>query len=98
MCLQYILLQQILKLSIKANYRLDGRGSIPGRVKMISNFTYPMPALGPTHPPIPWVAGALSSWLKRPRLEADDSPPSSVEVKNGGATLALFYMSSWHIA
>jgi hypothetical protein len=33
------------------------------------------PALGPTQPPIHYVTG-----VKRPGLEADDSPPSSAEV------------------
>jgi len=38
--------------------------------------------LGPTQPPIQWVPGALFLEVKRPRLEADHSPPSSAEVKN----------------
>jgi len=33
-------------------------------------------------PPIQWVLGALSLGLKRPGHEADNSPPSSAEVKN----------------
>jgi hypothetical protein len=39
-------------------------------------------ALGLTQPPIQWVPGALSLGVKRLGLEADHSPPSSVEVKN----------------
>jgi hypothetical protein len=38
-------------------------------------------ALGPTRPPIQWVPGALSLGVKRPVREADNSPPSSAEVK-----------------
>jgi hypothetical protein len=38
-------------------------------------------ALGPTQPPIQWVRGVLSLGVKRPGREADNSPPSSVEVK-----------------
>jgi hypothetical protein len=38
-------------------------------------------ALGPTHPPIQWLAGALSLGVKLPGREADHSPPSSGEVK-----------------
>jgi hypothetical protein len=38
-------------------------------------------ALGPTQPPIQWVAGALSLGVKRLGREADHSPPSSAEVK-----------------
>jgi hypothetical protein len=40
------------------------------------------PALEPTQPPIQCVEGALSLGVKRPRRKADDSPPSSAEVKN----------------
>jgi hypothetical protein len=42
-------------------------------------------ALRPTQPPIQWVPGALSLGVKRPRREANHSPLSSTEVKNGGA-------------
>jgi hypothetical protein len=38
--------------------------------------------LEPTQHPIQWVPGALSLGVKRPRREADHSPPSSAEVKN----------------
>jgi hypothetical protein len=38
-------------------------------------------ALGPTQPPIQWVRGALFLGIKRPGREADNSPPSSAEVK-----------------
>jgi hypothetical protein len=37
-------------------------------------------ALEPTQPPIQWIPGALSLGLKRPRREADHSPPSSAKV------------------
>jgi hypothetical protein len=40
------------------------------------------PALGPTQSPFQVVPGALSLAVKRPRREADHSPPSSAEVKN----------------
>jgi hypothetical protein len=45
--------------------------------------------LGPTHPPIQWVLGALSLGEKGQGHEADHSPPSSAEVKKGGATPPL---------
>jgi hypothetical protein len=38
--------------------------------------------LGPTQPHIQSVPRALSLGVKRPRREADHSPPSSAEVKN----------------
>jgi hypothetical protein len=34
--------------------------------------------------------------VKRPEREADHSPPSSAEVKNGGAIPPLPHMYSWH--
>jgi hypothetical protein len=40
-------------------------------------------ALWPTQSPIQCVTGALSLGVKRPRREADHSPPSSAEVKEG---------------
>jgi hypothetical protein len=53
--------------------------------------------MGPTQPPIQWVPGALSPGVKRQGSVADHSPPSSAEVKNGGAIPPLPHMSSWHI-
>jgi hypothetical protein len=41
--------------------------------------TVPRTALGPNQPPIQWVPWALSLGVRRPRREADHSPPSSVE-------------------
>jgi hypothetical protein len=38
---------------------------------------------------------ALSPEVKRPRSEADNSSPSSVEVKNGGAVPPFLHASSW---
>jgi hypothetical protein len=43
------------------------------------------PSLGPTQPPTQWLTEALSLGLKREGRETDSSPPSSAEVKNGGA-------------
>jgi hypothetical protein len=47
------------------------------------------------------VSGAHSSIspeVKQLGREADHSPPSSIEVKNGGAIPPLPQMSSWHSA
>jgi hypothetical protein len=68
--------------------------SNPGRGKIFLFFTMSRPALRPTHPPIQWVPGALSPGAKRPGRKADHSPPSSAEVKNGGAIPSFPYMSS----
>jgi hypothetical protein len=46
-------------------------------------FTNPSrTALGSTQHPIQWVPRALSLGVKRPEREAENSPPSSVEVKH----------------
>jgi hypothetical protein len=56
-------------------------------LKLKSTFTFTFTtvsrqALGRTQYPIQWVPQALSLRLKRPKREADHSPPSSSEVKN----------------
>jgi hypothetical protein len=48
-------------------------------------FAASRPALWPTHPPSQLIPGILLPVLKGPGREADHSPPSSPEVKNGGA-------------
>jgi hypothetical protein len=55
-------------------------------------------ALGPKEPPTKWVLEALSPGVKRLGREADHSPPSSAEVKNGIAIPPLPHASSWHTA
>jgi hypothetical protein len=44
-------------------------------------FTTTSRTVGLTQPPIKWVPGALSLGVKRPRREADHSPPSNAQVK-----------------
>jgi hypothetical protein len=51
--------------------------------------------MAPTRPLIQFVLSVLSSELKRPGRETNHSPPSSGEVKNGGAVPPLRHMSSW---
>jgi hypothetical protein len=41
------------------------------------------------------VLSVFSSGVKRPVHEAEHSPPSSAEFKNGGAILPLPHTSSW---
>jgi hypothetical protein len=76
------------------SYALGGRGSIHGKVFS----TVYRPALRPTQPPIQRVPGALSSGVKRQERKANHSPPSSAEVKNGGAIPPLQHTSSWNIS
>jgi hypothetical protein len=44
------------------------------------------------------IWGALSPGVKRQGRESDHSPPSSAEVKEGGAIPSLLYMFSLHSA
>jgi hypothetical protein len=45
-----------------------------------------------------WVPGALSPGVKQMGREADHSPPTSAEIKNGGAIPPFSHMSSWRSA
>jgi hypothetical protein len=47
------------------------------------------PARVPTHPPIQWVLGALTSGVRRPGREADHSPPSNAEVNNAWSHISI---------
>jgi hypothetical protein len=55
--------------------------SSPGRVKnfLLSKSSTPTPRI--TQPPIQWVPGALSPGVRQQGREADNSPPTSAEVK-----------------
>lgn len=64
---------------------LDGQVLIPGKSKIFFYSTVPIPALGPTQPPIKLIEGNLSLWVRRPRYEAHHSPPFNVEARNIGA-------------
>jgi hypothetical protein len=68
---------------IETGYRLEraGRNSSPGGGKNFYFFISSKAALGPIQPPTQWVQGALSQGVKRPRREADRSPPTTAEVK-----------------
>jgi hypothetical protein len=80
---------------IATGYGLDGRGSIPGRDKIFLFSRESRSALWPTRLPIQWVRGAVSPGVKRQGREADHLPPSSAEVKKGGAIPPLPHTSSW---
>jgi hypothetical protein len=72
---------------------MDGQGWISGRGKIF--FLLSKPGLGPTQTPIQPVLRPLSSKVQRHGREADQSPPFSAEVKNGGAIPPLPHTSYW---
>jgi hypothetical protein len=74
-------------------YGLDSRGSIPSRSNIFLFSISSKLTLRPALQPIQWVLRVISPMEKRPGREADQSPPSSVEVKNGGAIPPLPHMS-----
>jgi hypothetical protein len=81
----------------------DGlQAGLPGfdsqQCKIFLFSTASRPTLGPTQPSIPLVPRALSPGVKQQEREADHSPPSSAEVKKGGAIPVFPHMSSWHSA
>jgi hypothetical protein len=64
---------------IATGYGLDGQGvgvRVPEGSRIFSS-----PALRPTQPPIQWVPEALSPGVKRAGRGADNSPPTSTQVK-----------------
>jgi hypothetical protein len=67
----------------------------PAGARVFFYYTLSRSALGPTQPPIQLVPLTLSPEAKRVGREAIRSPPSSPEVKDGGATPPLPYTSSW---
>jgi hypothetical protein len=83
--------------SIVTGYGLDGRGLIPGKGKIFCFM--------PHYPDWFWSPPIVLSngyqWLspqgaKQLWREADDSPPTSAKVKNGGSIPPLPYKSSRH--
>jgi hypothetical protein len=61
--------------------RPRGESSSPGRVKNFLFSTSSRPALGSTQHSIQWVPGAFSPGVKGQGREAQNSPPTSAEVK-----------------
>jgi hypothetical protein len=78
-------------------YRLDGRGLIPAEVRDFSLLHSVQ--TGSWDHPSSYSMGTGGSFpeVKRQEREADHSPPSSAEVKNGRAVSPLC-LSSWHNA
>jgi hypothetical protein len=94
----YIYIYIYWGVGIAMGYGLDYPGSVPGSSKTFLFSTACRPPRRPRRSPIYWVPGALYPEVKRQGREADHLPPSSAEVKNGGAIPPLLHMSSWHSA
>jgi hypothetical protein len=58
------------------------------------NLPTPNSAQNPASYPIV-TGGSFPGRAKRPRYEADQSPPYTFEIKNGGAITPLPHTSSW---
>jgi hypothetical protein len=67
----------------------------PARARDVSLHHNVQTGSGAIQPPIQWVPGDFPLGLKRPKREADRSPPSSAEVKNYGTIFSLPNTSSW---
>jgi hypothetical protein len=78
---------------IATDHGQDGRGSNPDRVRSFSSPQRPDRLRGPTSLLSNGYRG-LFPGVKRPGREADHSPPTSVEVKNGGSIPPLPHMCS----
>jgi hypothetical protein len=75
-----------------------GRVLIPDKGKIFLYSIASNPVSWAQVSPYKMGTGALSLWVNRLGREADQSPPSSAEVKNVGAVLPFTHMSSWHSA
>jgi hypothetical protein len=73
--------------SSATGYRLDGKGRFPARARNCSLQSVPTGS---------GARPASCPGSKAAGREADHSPPSSADVKNGGAIPPLPHMSSWH--
>jgi hypothetical protein len=84
---------------IAMGYRLDDPGSIPNSARFFFSPQRPDQLWGP--PSLlsnGYRGGEISSGVKRQGHEANHSPRSTAEVKNGGAIPPLPHISSWHSA
>jgi hypothetical protein len=79
--------------SIARGYGLDDPCSIPGSERF--SFLHNAKSGSRAHPPsYPMGTGAFPSGVKGQGREADYSPPSRAEIKNGGAIPSLPHMFS----
>jgi hypothetical protein len=92
---QYINSSAVNDVGIATGYGMDGLASVAFMARFFFS-TKSRLVLGFTHPliQVQWVPRAISLGVKWPGREADHSPLSSAEVKNGGAIPPLPHMFS----
>jgi hypothetical protein len=66
-----------------------GAGAGAGAGNFFLFTTASRPALGPTQLPIQWVRGSFSLEVKRTGCAAENSPPSSAEVKSVRSCISI---------
>jgi hypothetical protein len=69
--------------------------TVPFLAEIFLFSTVPRLVQGPTQPPVEWGPETLSPEVKQEGHEANHSPPSNAEAKNGGAIPPLPHMPSW---
>jgi hypothetical protein len=91
---------QILDSSVGTamGYRMEGRGSIPGRGTRFFSASHRQDRLWGYPASYPLSTEASSQEVKRPGREADHSPLSSAEVKKDGTTPPIPITSLWRSA
>jgi hypothetical protein len=78
--LNTIYYRSYLLILVKENYEIWHSATTMMGFFLFATASRPAPQS--TQPPVQWVAGALTSRVKRPKREAVYSPPSSAEIKN----------------
>jgi hypothetical protein len=72
---------------------MDDRGI---GVRFPVSLLYDVQTGSDTQPPLKWAPAPISPREKLQVCEADHSPSSSADVKNGGAIRLLPHTSSWY--
>jgi hypothetical protein len=76
---------------IATGYGQEVRGSIPGKGKIVFLSTASRPTLG-VHTPFSGYGGSFPG-VKRTGRNADHSPPSSADVKDGYIFMTLYLIN-----
>jgi hypothetical protein len=80
-------------------YRLDDRGSIPGRQELLLSTTASTPALASIQSPTQCIPRPLSPMVKWTGPGTDHSSPSSAAVKNAWsyASIPQYVFMAWYL-